>query len=104
MAGKGDLKGIAKMAPQIASKTFAYWFWPAMVEEWVTSQYTDDRRGLGEKAILGLLGGAGSTFLYLRELGRHRRDAWPRAWGWVDPRANRRCDECASGYQEGSTA
>ena len=64
----GEIKAAAKNMPGIATSLFAYYIWPAVVEEMVTSEFTDDRRGLGTKIVMGALGGVASTFLYLREL------------------------------------
>ncbi len=65
---EGEIKAAAKNVPGIASSVFTYVIWPAVVEEIVSSEFTDDKRGLGTKIASGLLGGIASTFLFLRDI------------------------------------
>src|SRR5205823_1776906 len=58
----------AKATPQIMSSIFTYVIWPGLVEEAVTSQFTDDRRGWGAHALSFTLGTAASTFIGLRDM------------------------------------
>jgi hypothetical protein len=65
---QGELAAAAKMTPQIASSIFTYVIWPGLVEEWVTGQFTDDKRGWGAHALSFALGTAASTFIGLRDM------------------------------------
>jgi hypothetical protein len=65
---QGDIWGAAKMAPQIVSSLFTYVIWPGLVEEWVTGQFTDDKRGWGTHTLSFALGTAASTFIGLRDM------------------------------------
>lgn len=47
---------------------FAAVIWPTIVEEYVTSIGTDDRRGWGQKALFAALSGVASSFLYFRDM------------------------------------
>jgi hypothetical protein len=63
-----EIGGMAKAAPKIMSSLFTYVIWPGLVEEAVTSQFTDDRRGWGTHALSFALGTAASTFIGLRDM------------------------------------
>ena len=65
---QGEIAAAAKMTPQIASSLFTYVIWPGLVEEWVTGQFTDDKRGWGTHALSFTLGTAASTFIGLRDM------------------------------------
>ncbi len=65
---QGDISGAAKMAPQVMSSIFTYVIWPGLVEEAVTGQFTDDRRGWGTHSLSFALGTAASTFIGLRDM------------------------------------
>ncbi len=65
---EGEIKSAAKMAPGIVADIMTYAIWTVIVEEVVSSQYTDDKR-----SGLTRLAGFGSTalsnsVLYLRDL------------------------------------
>jgi len=62
------LKTIYGMVPVIAADVFAYVIWPAMVEEYVTGLWRDDRRGFGERLGWYVLGGLANSVLYARDI------------------------------------
>lgn len=57
----------AKMVPGIIASTLAYVVAPVAVEEAVTSQFTDDRRGFGTKALNWTLMGLSNSIIGLRD-------------------------------------
>jgi hypothetical protein len=65
---QGDISAAAKLAPQVMSSLFTYVIWPGLVEEAVTGQFTDDKRGWGTHALSFALGTAASTFIGLRDM------------------------------------
>ena len=65
---QGEIAAALKMSPQIASSIFTYVLWPGLVEEAVSSQFTDDKRGWGTHALSFALGTAASTFIGLRDM------------------------------------
>lgn len=65
---RGDITAAAKMVPSILSSTAVYVAWTGIVEEMVTGQFTDDRRGLGSKALTFLFGTVAQSIIGLRDL------------------------------------
>jgi len=65
---RGEIASAAKLLPGLSADILTYYVIPTAIEEWVTGLNQDDRRGLGERVLLGGLKGAGSSFLYLRDL------------------------------------
>jgi len=65
---QGEIGAAAKAVPQIMSSIFTYVIWPGIVEEAVTSQFTDDKRGALAHALAFTLGTAASTFIGIRDL------------------------------------
>lgn len=68
LAKQGELNKAASNIPSIMADVMTYVVWPTMVEEWVTGQTTDDRRGLGEHLITASLLGLSSSVLYARDI------------------------------------
>jgi hypothetical protein len=64
---QGEIAAAAKAVPQIMSSIFTYVIWPGLVEEAVTSQFTDDKRGALAHALSFTLGTAASTFIGIRD-------------------------------------
>lgn len=65
---RGDINGAAAKVPQILASFAVYVVWTGVVEEAVTSQFTDDRRGLGQRALTFAFGTAAQTIIGLRDL------------------------------------
>ena len=65
---QGEIGAAAKAVPQIMSSIFTYVIWPGIVEEAVTSQFTDDKRGALAHALAFTLGTTASTFIGIRDL------------------------------------
>lgn len=64
----GDLKAAAKMIPGITASMMAYVIFPAIVEEQVTGQFTEDHQGLGQKALGIVLQGLTNSIIGVREM------------------------------------
>jgi hypothetical protein len=64
----GEIKEAAKMLPKILSSVGVYVIYTGLVEEMVTGQFTDDRRGLGAKALTFLFGTVAQSVIGLRDL------------------------------------
>jgi hypothetical protein len=62
------LKAVYGMLPVIGADIFAYVIWPAMVEEWVTGLWHDERRGFGERLGWYVMGGLANSVLYARDI------------------------------------
>lgn len=65
---QGQIREAAKMVPTILSSTGVYVVWTGLVEELITGQFTDDRRGLGSKALTFLFGTVAQSVIGLRDL------------------------------------
>lgn len=64
----GEIREAANKIPDLMGRAFAHFVWPIMVEEWVTSLTTDDRRGWGSHLFFGAMQGLASSVLYLRDI------------------------------------
>lgn len=64
----GDIRAAAKMVPTILSSTAVYVLYTGAIEELITGQFTDDRRGLGSKALTFLFGTVAQSIIGLRDL------------------------------------
>ena len=64
----GEINEAAKMLPQILSGLAIYVVWTGAVEEMVTGQFTDDRRGLLSKSASFLFGSVANAIIGLRDL------------------------------------
>lgn len=65
---QGDIGRAAKMTPAILSSLAVYVVWTGLVEELVSSQFTQDKRGLGAKAATFLFGTVAQTIIGLRDI------------------------------------
>lgn len=65
---QGQIREAAKFVPSILSSTAVYVAWTGLVEELVSGQFTDDRRGLGSKALTFLFGTVAQSMVGLRDL------------------------------------
>lgn len=65
---KGEIKEASKLLPGILSSLAVYVLWTGVVEEGVTGQFTEDHRGLGQKALTFLFGTAAQTIIGVRDL------------------------------------
>ena len=65
---KGEIREAASYIPDILSKTAVYIVWTGIIEEAVTGQFTDDRRGLGEKVASATFGMAFNAMLGARDI------------------------------------
>ena len=63
----GEIKAAAAMLPSILSSVAVYVVWTGIIEEAVTSQFSDDRRGLGTKAAIAALGTFAQTIIGFRD-------------------------------------
>lgn len=64
----GEIAEAAKMVPAITAKAMAYVVWPAVVENWVSGRFTDDRRGTFEKVATFIGGMFANTLIGFRDL------------------------------------
>jgi len=62
------LKAVYGMIPILGADIFAYVIWPAMVEEYVTGLWHDDRRGYGERLGWYVIGGLANSIIYARDI------------------------------------
>ena len=65
---EGEIREAANKIPAILSSIAVYIVWTGFIEETVTSQFTDDRRGLGEKTLSHLFGWTSNAILGMRDL------------------------------------
>jgi len=63
-----DIAGAIKMVPKILASTAVNFVWVGLVEELITGQFTDDRRGLGSKALTFTAGMIAQSIVGLRDL------------------------------------
>ena len=64
----GDIKAAMAKVPTILSSVAVYVVWTGVVEEAITGQFTDDRRGLGTKALTFLFGTVAQSIIGLRDI------------------------------------
>lgn len=64
----GDIRAAGGKLPGILSSLGVYVLWTGIVEEGVAGQFTDDRRGLGTKALTFLFGTVAQSVIGLRDL------------------------------------
>ena len=65
---KGEINQAAGKIPQILASTAVYVVWTGIVEEAITGQFTDDHRGLGQKALTFAFSTAAQSIIGLRDL------------------------------------
>ena len=65
---EGQIREAGKMVPSILSSVGVYVLYTGLVEEMVSGQFTDDRRGLGSKALTFLFGSVAQSIIGLRDL------------------------------------
>ncbi|MDR3572257.1 MAG: hypothetical protein P4L50_00210 [Anaerolineaceae bacterium] len=65
---KGDITGAASHIPKILASTAVYVVMTGAIEEWITGQFTDDRRGIGEKAMMFAFSTAAQSIIAIRDL------------------------------------
>lgn len=65
---EGQIKDAAKMIPSILSATAVNVLWVGLVEEMVSGQFTQDKRGPGLKALEFMFGTVAQTVIGLRDL------------------------------------
>lgn len=65
---QGQIREAAKMVPSILSSVGVYVLYTGAVEELISGQFTDDRRGLGSKALTFLFGSVAQSIIGLRDL------------------------------------
>lgn len=68
LAREGELKSAGSNLVKLTPLIFATLIWPTVVEEYVNSIGTDDRRGPLMRLASGAFGGLASSFLYFRDL------------------------------------
>lgn len=66
---EGDMKEARdRFVKQVLPGIFVYYVLPTVVEEMVSKQFTDDRRGLGQKALWGFIHMMGGGYIGLRDM------------------------------------
>ena len=65
---EGEINKAAKTFASLTADFVTYVIWPTAVEEWVTGQTTEDRRGWGAHLLSAATMGAFMTIPYIRDL------------------------------------
>ncbi len=68
LARDSELKAASKTLASTIPLIFSAVIVPTIIEEYVTGIGTDDRRGWGQRALYGIIGGMANSFLYFRDL------------------------------------
>jgi hypothetical protein len=63
-----EIAAARKQLPSLFWNVMHYWVIPTMIEEWVTSQTTENKEGWGEYLAKASVRGAASSFIYLRDI------------------------------------